>query len=318
MADATAKKILITTSTFDVSGNASLATLSHQGLEIVSNLHGRRLMEDEVAALLTPDVIGMIAGVEPLTRAVLEVASGLQVISRCGTGMDSVDQTAAKELGIEVCNTPNAPAPAVIELTVALMLDVLRRLSESDRALRGGSWAPHQGSLLGTKTVGVIGMGRIGGGVAAIVQAFGAKVLGCDPAVTEPQAGVEMVSFDQLLARADIITLHTPGGPDTRHLINADAIDAMKLGTVLINASRGGLVDEAAVVAGLQSGALGGAAFDTFEQEPYEGPLIAIDRTVLTCHMGARAGETRSRMELEAAENLVDALCRAGLIDDRQ
>ena len=159
-------------------------------------------------------------------------------------------------------------------------------------------------------------MGRIGGGVAAIVQAFGATVLGCDPAVTEPRAGVEMVSFDQLLARADIITLHLPGGSDTHHLINDDAIGTMKPGAVLINASRGGLVDEAAVIAGLQSGALSGAAFDTFEQEPYKGPLSAIDHTVLTCHMGARAGETRSRMELEAAEHLVDALHRAGLIDD--
>lgn len=307
-------KILISTSSYDTTNSPILEHLASNGFDCVLNPHGRRLTEAEVAELLTDDVVGMIAGVEPLTRRVLEGARSLKVISRAGIGMDSVDLSAAAELGILVDNTPNAPVAAVAELTVAMMLDLLRKVSASDRDLRAGKWKPLMGNLLGSQTVGLIGCGRIGTATARLLQAFGSSLLVCDPMYTGSEA--RRVDLDELLGASDVVSLHVPYGKATHHLINAERMACMKPGALLINTSRGGLIDEAALVESLQHGHLAGAGLDTYEQEPYNGPLTTMPQAVLTAHMGSYAKESRSRMEREAAENLAKGLRSKGLLAD--
>lgn len=308
-------KIIISTSSFDLGSSAPLAALKSHGFEIILNPHGRRLTEAEVMELLQ-GVVGMIAGVEPLTRNVLERAKGLKVISRCGIGMDSVDLEAAGSLGIRVTNTPGAPVAAVAELTIALMLDLLRKVSQADRGIRDGKWMPLMGNLLGARTVGIVGYGRIGQKVAEILQAFGSKILVNDMAELPPHShpGVEACSLDELMQRADVVSLHLPYNSSTHHLVNEKKIALMKPASIIINASRGGLIDELALFAALSSGRLAGAGLDTYEQEPYRGPLAALPQVVLTAHMGSYAKESRMQMEQEAAENLVRELVQAGVV----
>lgn len=307
--------ILITTSSFGVEGNAALSAIAAAGFEIRLNPYNRRLNEIEACELLGKHgLVGVIAGVEPLTRRVLGSAKDLQVISRCGTGMDSVDLAAAKEFGMFVCNTPGAPAMAVAELTLGLMLDMLRRISQADRKIRARSWKQMMGNLLAAQTVGIVGYGGIGRRVARLVSAFGARVMVFDNSPVSVESGVEICSFETLLSSSNIVTLHLPYTSDSRHLINAATLARMKPGAMLINAARGGLVDEIALAAALKEGHLSGAALDCFEDEPYEGELAQLDQVLLTAHMGSYALESRQLMELEAAENLLRGLQSVGVI----
>ena len=306
-------KVLITTSSFNLGNFAQAKSLHDAGISIEVNPHGRRLSEDEVADLVATDVIAILAGLEPLTDRVLSNAKSLRVIARCGTGLDSVDLQAASRLGIDVFNTPDAPTQAVAELTIAHMLNSLRHISTTDANMRSGKWTPTMGSLLATKTVGLIGVGRIGSAVAKLAQAFGARVIGFDPVVSSHNS-VELLSLDEVLNQADIISLHVPINDQTHHIVNASAISRMKPGSIVVNVSRGGLIDESALHDALKSQHLSGAALDCFEDEPYSGPLLQIPGVHVTAHMGSYARETRDLMEVEASTNLVNGLRKRGLI----
>jgi D-3-phosphoglycerate dehydrogenase len=311
-------KLVISTSSFDVEGNSSLNHLVNSGMHIVRNSYKRKLTEDEAIELLGEDTIGMIAGIEPLTERVFSSAKNLKVVSRCGAGLDSVELAAAKLHGISVFNTPEAPAQAVAELTMGLMLAALRRICQTDRLLRANEWPRMQGQLFAAQTVGIIGLGHIGKRVARLSQAFDARVIAHDPHIDPTSHGVESVSLEELFAEANVISLHVPYTTDTHHLLDAKSFARMKPGSIIINAARGGLIDEAALDEALISGHLGMAALDVFEQEPYHGPLTKNDRMILTSHIGSLAKESRKCMELEAAENLLKGLINAGLIKDDQ
>lgn len=308
--------LVISTSSFDTGNNPAIQRLLQQGFQIVTNPHKRKLTEDEIIELLSGGASGLIAGIEPLTERVFQSAPHLKVISRCGAGMDSVDLVAAKNHGITVLNTPEAPAQAVAELTLGLMLTLLRQINPIDRTVRNGEWPRTQGRLLAAQIVGIIGLGYIGRRVARLCQAFEATVIAHDPFATQTPHGVTLMPLQQLLASADIITLHTPYGADTHHMLNADTFAVMKPEAIVINAARGGLVDENALLAALQSGKVSTAALDVFEQEPYHGPLIENNNIILTSHIGSLARESRQRMEIEAAENLLQGLIKAGLVNN--
>jgi D-3-phosphoglycerate dehydrogenase / 2-oxoglutarate reductase len=311
-------KLVISTSSFDVKSNSSLNHLVNSGMHIVRNSYKRKLTEDEAIELLGEDTIGMIAGIEPLTERVFSSAKNLKVVSRCGAGLDSVELAAAELHGISVFNTPEAPAQAVAELTMGLMLAALRRICQTDRLLRINEWPRMQGQLFAAQTVGIIGLGHIGKRVARLSQAFDARVIAHDPHIDPTSHGVESVSLEELFAEANVISLHVPYTTDTHHLLDAKSFARMKPGSIIINAARGGLIDETALDEALISGHLGMAALDVFEQEPYHGPLTKNDRMILTSHIGSLAKESRKCMELEAAENLLKGLINAGLIKDDQ
>jgi D-3-phosphoglycerate dehydrogenase len=299
--------ILISTSSFARHSREPLDLLDAQGARYRLNAQGRKLTADEIASLLG-DIDGLIAGTEPLTREVLLRAPRLKVISRCGTGLDNVDLAAAAELGIQVRNTPDAHVDAVAELTLAVMLSTLRRLPEADRSIRAGAWEKPMGRLLRGRTVGLVGLGRVGKRLIELLSPFHVTVLASDPHEDRDFAaasGVEYVRLDDMLEHADIVSLHLPYSAQVHHLFDADRLSRMKPGSILVNCARGGLVDEAALCSALQEGHVGGAHLDTFEHEPYEGPLIGLPAVTLSSHIGSYAVEGRVQMEREAVQNLI-------------
>lgn len=270
------------------------------------NPFAKRLTQEQSIDLLGKDTIGLIAGLEPLNELVLRSATSLKVIARVGTGLDSVDLVAAKQLGIKVLNTPDAPTSAVAELTIGHILGLLRNIASTDRSIRNGVWSGQMGSLLETKTVGIVGFGRIGQRVAKILTTFGSKIVICDPKTSSKE--FVNVSLDELCEISDVVTLHIPYDKSTHHMIGKKQFDLMRTDSLFVNISRGGLVDEDALLNALQSGKIAGAALDCFEQEPYSGPLSKLENVQMTAHMGTYARETRDRMEQEASRLLVDAL----------
>ncbi len=306
-------KIAISTSSFAKFSDAPLQLLQERGLEPVFNPHGRALSEDEAIELLR-GCVGLAAGTEPLTARVLEACPELCVISRCGVGMDNVDLEAAKARGIIVHNTPDAPTRAVAELTLGYALDLLRQISRMDREMRAGQWQKRMGNLLQGKVLGIVGFGRIGRAVAALFAALGCSVCFYDPAVTQDCGEWSCLSMDELLARADILSLHTARPRDGSLVLDAGRISRMKKRAWLINAARGGIIDEQALYEAVKSGALSGAALDVYGKEPYSGPLLELPEVICTPHIGSYAREARIAMEVETIANLLGGLEQAGRV----
>ena len=257
---------------------------------------------------LAAGAVGLIAGTEKIDAEVLNGISHIKVISRCGVGMDNVDLKTAESLGIKVFNTPDAPTAPVAELTIGLILAVLRRIPQSDQAIRAGRWSKQMGSLLSAKKVGIVGFGRIGQAVAHLLGEFGSSLYYYDPVNTDYSGNAMPLGIQELLEMVDIVTLHVPYCQDNRHFIDQKRLQLMKPGSVLVNCSRGGIVDEEALYEELKNGHLAGAAVDVFEQEPYNGPLKELDNVVLTPHIGSYAKEARIRMEIESVQNLIKGL----------
>jgi D-3-phosphoglycerate dehydrogenase len=304
----TMPKVFISTTSFGEYDASPLKFLEDAGIGVQLNPHKRKLTPEECLCLYK-DIDGLIAGTEALTAEVLKSARNLRVISRCGTGMDNIDLKAARQQGIKVFNTPDSPTVAVAELTVGLMLALLRHIPSGDRDIRAEKWQKRMGNLLQGKNVGIIGFGRIGQKVAELVLGFGAQVVYCDPAVN--RADYTRMPLDKLLSQADIVSLHLSGGVNNAPLLGDRELRSMKQGSWLINCARGGVVDEAALSQVLQEGWLSGAAADVFEQEPYTGPLAKLDNVILTPHIGSYAVESRVDMEVQAVKNLIKGLKNA-------
>ena len=303
-------KVLIGTHPFGATGRKPLDLLEQTGWTLIQNPYGRRLKADEVGKHLA-DVDGVIAGTEPYRAETLKEAKRLKVIARVGIGLDSVDLAYCRDRGIAVTYTPEAPSDGVAELTVANILKLLRHIHESDHSVREGAWNRLMGLLVREITIGVIGVGRIGGRVIRLLQPFHPNILAHDinPAVrAEKLPHTRWCELDELLKTADLVTVHIPLNDANRHFIDRRRIGEMKTGALIVNTSRGPVVDETALTDALQQQHLGGAALDVFEKEPYEGPLTKLDRVVLTAHMGASARLSRYRMELGAAEDCMRVL----------
>jgi D-3-phosphoglycerate dehydrogenase len=299
--------VLTTTSSFSAEGFGKT-------LNVVHNPYGRRLTEREAIELnKNYNPVGIVAGMEPITGQVMKAAKNLRVISRCGIGMDSVDLDAADKLGITVVNTPDAPTEAVAELTVGMILSVLRNISYLDKITREGTWKGPKGLLLQGKTVGLIGCGRIGSRVARLLKAFDCILVGYDPAVSS-HSHINMIGLDEVIEISDIVTLHIPLTTKTKNILSGDRIKKMKKGGVIINTARGGLIDEKTLYEVLVNGHLYGAGLDCYTKEPYAGNLTRLDNVVLTPHMGSSTIETRKIMEKRAVENLMDELRKQKII----
>jgi D-3-phosphoglycerate dehydrogenase len=264
------------------------------------NPHGRKLTQGELSDLL-PGITGIIAGLEPLNREVLE-KSQLKVISRVGVGVNNVDLEAAKDLGIRVYYTPEGPTKAVSELTVGMMITLCRRVPEMDRALHEGQWAKQIGLQLENRRVLIIGAGRIGCMVIAMLRPFGPEIMIADPHVKAPPAGVEVVPLPEALPQADVISMHASG---EQEILGEEEFQLMKPGVFLLNPGRGGLISETALCQALEGGKVAGAWIDTFSQEPYRGPLCRFPQVLLTPHIGTYSSQCRQSMEMGAVENLL-------------
>ena len=257
---------------------------------------------------------GIIAGVEPYDAGVLEQLPGLKCVSRCGVGVDNVDLEVAARRGITVANTPDAVARPVAELALAMVMDLLRRLSRHTAVIKSGNWEKFGGRLMTGKTVAIIGLGRIGRVTAELMQAVGATVVGTDPMPDMEWArsrNVEVMDLSDALARADIVSLHLANDPDHPFQMTQKHFSTMKPQSLLINLARGQFVNEDDLASALRSGHLGGAGLDVYSQEPYTGPLSDLDDVVLTPHVATLTEESRLVMETEATANVLEVLRRA-------
>ena len=301
-------KVLITTVPFGDKNRLPLEFLEDAGIEYLINPLGRKLKEDELAEMVS-DFDVLIAGTEPITEKVMSKAGRLKLISRVGIGLDSVDLLAAERYGIKVSYTPDAPAPAVAELTIALMLSLLRSVHLSNTQMHRGEWHRYFGRRIPEVTIGIIGAGRIGGRVIRRLSAFGTpRILVND---MNPNSSIttdlklEWVGKEEIYRQADVITLHLPLTVHTKNMVRREQLLQMKPDAMLINTSRGGIINEYDLAEVLKAGHLGGAAIDVFEQEPYHGALAEIDHCLLTSHMGSMSIDCRTRMEIEATEEAV-------------
>ena len=304
--------VAISTSSFAGESSQPLDLLRQHGFEVRLNPHGRQLTPDEARGFLD-GVVGLVAGTEKLGAELLRASTGLKAISRVGVGMDSIDLAAARELGIAVINTPDAHVDAVAELTLAGLLGALRLVPDCHAGIRAGTWKKPMGRLLRGKTVGLIGFGRVGRAFARLLTPFECPVLAYDPVRDDTAAdalGARYCTLAALLPASDVVSLHLPYAKSAHHLIGAAQLATMRDDAVLVNASRGGLVDEEALAAFLHGHPRAAAYLDCFESEPYKGPLSQQPNAFLTAHIGSYAREARERMEREAVENLLRALGR--------
>ncbi len=298
------KKIAVTTSSFAGEDRAPMEMLKAGGFGIKLNSLGRKLTVTETL-FLCEGCVGILAGTENYSRDLLIKLKTLKAISRCGVGMENIDLDAAKELGIKVLNTPSGPTAAVAELTVALMLDLLRKISAMDREMRSGIWNKRMGNLLSGKRVGIIGFGRIGRKVSGLLSPFGCEILYTDPVVKDIFKGIERVPLGELLKSSDIVSIHVSSND---RILGEKELKRMKKGALLVNVSRGETIDEDALYRALKKKHLGGAAIDVFNAEPYRGPLLKLANVILTPHIGSYALECRIGMETEAVKNLLKSL----------
>ena len=301
------RTLAITTSGFSMS-NPLLRDLEAEGWSIVRNPLGRKMTEAEVSELLRESKAeAMVAGVEPLTERVFAQNPQLRVISRCGSGLDSVDVAAAEARGIALSRTPEAPAEAVAELTISLAIAVLRRIGEADRLIRRGEWHALMGRSYGRSRIGIVGLGHVGSRVAKVSVALGSEVGYTDLHVDNP-AYQRFANVEKLAEWADVLTIHLPHDEDTHNTVNEEILTALGPDGVIVNTARGGLVDEEALYRALRDGTLAGAALDVFAEEPYQGPLTEFPNVLLTCHMGSYAKQVRAAMETEALRNAMNHL----------
>jgi len=271
----------------------------------------RGLTEAELLPVVAEIDAWIVRGGTKVTRRLIAAAPRLGWVARAGAGLDNIDVAAAKERGIAVLNVPGANAVAVAELVFGLLIGLLRHIPAADASVRRGEWdkSPYMGRELRGKTLGVVGLGKIGRAVAQRARGFEMPCVGYDPVVPDSHArtlGVEPLALDALLARADVVTLHVPLTPETKGMIGPDQIARLPRGAILVNAARGGLVDEPALLAALESGALSGAALDVFAGEPPKGsPLLSHPRVVLTPHIGSATAEAQEAVGEEIVKLLL-------------
>ncbi len=301
-------KVLITTIPFGDKDPLPIKLLEEAGLAFEVNPLGKKLAEQELADMVT-DFDAIIAGTEPITDLVMSKASKLKFISRVGIGLDSVDLLAARKRNIQVSYTPDAPAKAVSELTIGLMLSLLRSVHLANSQMHQGIWERKFGRRLGEITVGLIGLGRVGTGVLSRLTGFGCPRILVNDILPkrhlETAFGFEWVDKNTIYKEADLISLHVPLTRQTKGMIQKEELEMMKSDVLLVNTARGGIIHEGDLYNSLRQGKIGGAAVDVFEKEPYEGPLREVENCLLTSHMGSMSVDCRTRMELEATEEVI-------------
>lgn len=280
----------------------------------------------ELAALLPAFDAVIVRSPTKLTADLIAAGTRLRFIGRAGVGVDNIDLAEADRRGIVVLNVPDANTVSTAEHTVGMILAVARRIAEADASLRAGRWDRKRldGVELYGKTLGIVGLGRVGREVARRMLAFSMKVIAADPYVAADAArgvGVELVELDFLLRRSDVITLHVALTPETARLISKREIEKMRNGVLLVNCSRGEVVDDAALEEGLASGRIGGAGLDVFAIEPPgPHPLFRHPRTVFTPHLGAATREARVRVGVHIAQSVANALVKGeirNMVDPR-
>ncbi|MGG1515181.1 phosphoglycerate dehydrogenase [Paenibacillus oryzisoli] len=272
------------------------------------------LSEDELVAIIGEFDALLVRSQTKVTEKIMNAASKLKVIGRAGVGVDNIDLEAATKRGIIVINAPDGNTIATCELTFAMMMSTARMIPQAYKKTVGGEWdRKFIGVELRNKTLGILGMGRIGSEVAKRAKVFGMNVIGYDPFLTEERAekmGVKLGTVNEIAAQADFITVHTPLTPETRHLISKPQFELMKKGIRIINCARGGIIDEMALVEAIEEGIVAGAAFDVFEVEPpqKDHPFLNNPKVIVTPHLGASTIEAQENVAIDVSEEVLHIL----------
>ncbi|WP_200962436.1 phosphoglycerate dehydrogenase [Paenibacillus sp. Soil750] len=304
-------KVMVTPRSFGKGNSQPIDMLREHGCELILNPYGRIMNKQEMVALIK-EVDAVIVGVDPIDQEVLDHASKLKVISKYGVGTDNIDLNYARERGIPVTVTAGANKDAVADYTIALMLAAARRMLPIDKACRQLNWNKITSVDVWGKTLGLIGLGAIGKGVAARARGFNMNILAYDLIQDEAYAAehqIDYVGLNELLSTADFISLHLPLTEQTHHLIGAKELASMKETAVIVNTARGGLIDEQALLAALQENRIWGAGMDVFEQEPPENKgFLELDNLIIGSHCAASTYQAIENMGVMAAANVLEYL----------
>ncbi len=307
--------IYISLDTFSATSELPARLLYAASEDIRMNPYGRTMTSLELGQEIQ-DTEVLIAGTEKITEEVLRNAPRLRLISRVGIGLDGIDFELCEKYGIAVTYTPDAPTMAVAELCVGMILDMAREISISDRYLKSRQWHRHMGMLLYGKTVGIMGMGRIGKSLVHLLKAFNVNFLAydIDPDIAFGRLHkVDFVSKEAVLKQSDVVSINVPLKEDTKDFIKFSDLEMMKESAFLVNTARGGVVNENDLYAALIKNTIKAAAVDVFGKEPYQGKLTELDNCLLTCHIGASTVESRTDMELQAVEEILRFIQRKPL-----
>lgn len=304
-------KILVTPRSVTRHGHPSLQRLAAAGYQVLCCTPGQQPSEDELSRLV-PGCVGYLCGVEKVSAQVLHAADQLRVISRNGTGIDNIDLTTAHQRHIRVCRADGANARGVAELTLALILALVRAVPFSDHTIKQGGWERRLGLELEGRTLGLVGCGNVGKLVARLALAFEMTVLAYDPLpdpAFQPSDHFSFVPLQQLWPRAHVLSLHCPPLPSAQPLIGPETLERIRRGVFIVNTARAGLLDEPAILAALNSGHVAGLATDVFAVEPpAQRELAAHPRVIATPHIGGYTEESVSRAMDMAVDNLLAAL----------
>ena len=301
-------KLFVSTHPFSSTSKIPMQLIKDNGIELSVNEHGRKNSSEELAVDIK-DAEVLIAGTEKITEEVLKNALNLKLISRVGIGLDGIDFDLCKQYGVRVAYTPDAPTMAVAELCVGMILDLARKITETNNHLKRDTlWQRHMGTLLYGKTIGIFGMGRIGKSLIHLLSTFNMKFLVHDIAPDLAFGrlyNVEFVSKEELLSQSQIVSINLPLKADTLNYIAKKELASMQKDAILINTARGGIVNEEDLYETLKDQTIAAAAVDVFEQEPYIGNLRELENCLLTCHMGASTIDSRTDMEVQALEEAI-------------
>jgi len=300
-------KVFVSTHPFGVTSDLPLKLLKENKIEYVLNQYGRKITSEELAKSIgNADIL--IAGTEKITEEVFKNAPNLKLIARVGIGLDGIDFELCKKYNVKVTYTPDAPTIAVAELTVGLIIDLARKVTVTNNLMRSYKWKRHMGMLLYGKTIGILGLGRIGKSLVHMLSTFNVKFKAHDinPDIAFGRLyNIDFVSKEEVLKESDVVTIHVPLKDDTKNYITLKELELMKENAFLINTARGGIVNESDLYEAIKRNIIAGAAIDVFEEEPYKGNLLKLENIITTCHMGASTIESRTKMEIEATEEVI-------------
>ena len=305
--------ILVTASHFETLCQDAIRLLEENGHRVILNNHDMPYYSFEELAVWAPEIHGAIIGMDQWNDQVFQIAPNLKILARFGVGVDNIDLEAAKRRGIQVVNAAGMNANAVAELALTMILNCLRQFPQLNQELIQGTWARAVGRDLQGKTVGLLGFGDIGSRVAKKLSGFDVNLIAYDPYPNLKKAemlGVTMADMDTVLQQSDIVSIHMPSIPATRHVMNRETFGKMKPGSYFINTARGALVDTPALVEMVSNGHLAGAAVDVYEQEPLpmDAPILHTPGILCTPHTGAETLETYQNISIMAAQAVIDSL----------
>lgn len=304
-------KILVTPRSFGKTSNVPFEMLKRYGYEIIRNESGKQYTESQLLDIIE-DIDGIIVGLDPLSASVMRKAKKLKVVSKYGVGLDNIDLEEAKKLGVKVTFTPGANNESVADLAFTLMLSLSRNIIKLDTIVRNNGWEKVIGSEIYGKTIGIVGTGAIGKGVAKRAKGFDMKVLAFDIYPDNNFAdkyGIEYVDKKTILEESDFISLHVPLTDEMYHFIGAEELNSMKETAFIINTSRGGIINEEELYNALKDRKIAGAGLDVFEMEPpVNNKLLELSNVILSPHCGASTTDATNRMGVMAAEGLISIL----------